>query len=162
MLQIDPTSPLVMVVGAAVAFLIGNALFRRDTAQEERRRKAIKIAGKLKELGLTRVPTVLEAYAVGDYSGIAGAVSDLHEVMLDPTQRRAEFYKVAKALITEFMRDEEQRPALLKHIQETRAANDPAFQEELKQKQAATPPADPVSPPANPPASAAAAKPAAA
>jgi hypothetical protein len=63
---------LVIVVGAVV----GAWLFRKDTAQEKRRRGAAQLAGVLSRYGLKRIPEFLLNYSVGDYSGAAKNIMD--------------------------------------------------------------------------------------
>lgn len=63
---------LVVVLGV----VIGAWLFRKDTAQENRRRGAASLAGVLSRYGLKRIPAFLISYSVGDYSEMAKAVQD--------------------------------------------------------------------------------------
>lgn len=74
---------LCSVIGVAVAIYIGTVLFKADTATEDRRRAAAKLAGVLRALGLKKTPEFLEDYAVGDYSGMAEKIKVLVKLFLD-------------------------------------------------------------------------------
>lgn len=63
---------LVVIVGA----IVGAWLFRKDTAQENRRRGAAQLAGVLSRYGLKRIPEFLICYSVGDFSGMAKCILD--------------------------------------------------------------------------------------
>jgi hypothetical protein len=63
---------LVVIGGASV----GAWLFRKDTAQENRRRSAAQLAGVLSRFGLKRIPEFLICYSVGDFSGMAKCILD--------------------------------------------------------------------------------------
>jgi len=64
--MIDLTT-LLMIGGVLVlGWALGKYLFRKDEEIEDRRRQAFKLATKLSEYGLTRIPDVLGCYAVGD------------------------------------------------------------------------------------------------
>lgn len=69
---------LVIVVGA----IVGAWLFRKDTAQEKRRRGAAQLAGVLSRYGLKRIPEFLICYSVGDYSGMAKCILDWIELFV--------------------------------------------------------------------------------
>ena len=71
------SSPLVLVALASIAlYASGRFLFRRDEAVEDRRRKAIKLAGDCQKCGLDFLAPVLEDYSVGDYSGMTHRLQD--------------------------------------------------------------------------------------
>lgn len=77
---------LVCVVGAAVACGVAVFLFKKDTAKEDRRRAAAKLAGVLSSVGLEKFPDFLIDYSVGDYSGMAKKIVALAKLFLDGGQ----------------------------------------------------------------------------
>jgi len=81
----------IIVLAGVVAFLAGKWLFTRDTEAEARKRSAIKVSALLTSLGLVRLPRILEAYAVNDWSGLAHEVKTFAELALDPKAVAAEF-----------------------------------------------------------------------
>jgi hypothetical protein len=70
---------LITVVGA----IVGAWAFRKDTAQENRRRGAAQLAGVLSRYGLKRIPEFLLNYSVGDYSGMAKNIMDWVKLFVD-------------------------------------------------------------------------------
>lgn len=112
-------------VAAAVMGALGWIIFGLDTQKETRRRSAIEIAQKLTGIGFTRLPVFFNDYAVGDYSGMLRSMKDLHDALADPVQRQAELQKVVKNVLTDLFRDPDQRPQLMKMIDDLKAANLP-------------------------------------
>lgn len=77
-------SPLVTyVLIGAVAVVIGRFLYKKDTEVEERRRAAIKLSGVYRSAGLVHTSEFLEAYAVGDYSGMGKKVTQAAALLND-------------------------------------------------------------------------------
>jgi hypothetical protein len=70
---------LVIVVGA----IVGAWLFRKDTAQEKRRRGAAQLAGVLSRYGLKRIPEFLICYSVGDWSGMGKCILDWIKLFIE-------------------------------------------------------------------------------
>lgn len=98
---------LVCVIAAMVAAWLATWLFKKDTEKETRRRIAAKAAGVLRTFGLTWFPDFLEAYAVGDYSGMLVAIKDLCKVILgDEEALVTEFSKVFERVLTAKLKTE--------------------------------------------------------
>lgn len=96
---------LQLIVLAVVGVVAGKFFFKKDTEIENRRRAAIEVASAAKGYGLEKIPDLLIAYAVGDYSGIAYALKSAAKLALSEKDLLAEFdaafYKVlAKKLET--------------------------------------------------------------
>jgi hypothetical protein len=94
----------------ALAYFGVKWLFQRDTDVENRRRAAAKLAAKLQEAGLKKVPDFLVDYSVGDYSGMANKMRTLAELFLageDPVL--AEVESVFSNLLTAKLQTEEGR-----------------------------------------------------
>jgi hypothetical protein len=91
----DPTL-LWSIIAVAGGFAGGRFLFARDTAKEERRRNATKIAGMLRANGLEVLPDVFEDYAVGDYSGLAKSIAKAANLLNDPAAAEALFQKAVE------------------------------------------------------------------
>lgn len=83
------SSPIVLVALASIAlYATGRFLFRRDEAVEDRRRKAIKLAGDCQKCGLDFLAPVLEDYSVGDYSGMLHRLRTFADDIRDDGTRR--------------------------------------------------------------------------
>lgn len=121
------TSPMGLVVVGIAAFVVGKVIFKVDERVEDRRRSAMRLAGRLRELGFTRLPPLLEDYAVGDYSGVTGKIRELTDLFGDEKERQAEFEKVFRLILEAKFKDPEKRGSLLKLVDDLRAVNDPTY-----------------------------------
>lgn len=118
--QFDFHNPLVLAAIGVAMFFVGQLLFKGDTAIENRRRAATRLAGRLRELGFTRLPPILEDYAVGDYSGMIGKIRDVAEILGDEKERQAEFERVFQLILESKMKDPEKRDGLIKAFEKLR------------------------------------------
>lgn len=91
---------ILIVVGVvALGVVAGRWLFTKDTEVEDRRRAANRTAGILREKGLELIPSFLEDYGVGDYSGMAKKMKDAAVLLSNPASVDAEFEKVWEKLL---------------------------------------------------------------
>lgn len=74
---------LLTVVGVGAGKVGVGWLLKRDTAKEERRRGAARMAARLSELGLKKTPEFLIDYSVGDYSAMAAKLKDVAGTFLN-------------------------------------------------------------------------------
>lgn len=81
MLHLSAATVALCVCVPLLAYFIVKWLFEKDTEVENRRRSAAKLAGKLQEVGLRKLPEFLIDYSVGDYSGMASRIHSLAELM---------------------------------------------------------------------------------
>jgi len=123
----DPQSLMIYAAAAAAAVFGGKWLFTKDTQIEERRRHVQKMVAKLREMGLTKLPNLLDDYVVGDYSGMIHKVKDLYELLMDDKARVAEFEKVANLVLEYKMKNPETRDALIAKVENLRHLYDPTF-----------------------------------
>lgn len=113
MFELLESNPILSVVlGLAVGF-VGTRLNKRI---DRRQREVIGAAGKLRELGFTQVPEILEAFAVGDITDGITRSRELYVKMHDPTARRTELARVAKSIFTELVNDNETRDRTIKLV----------------------------------------------
>jgi hypothetical protein len=122
--QIDVRNPLVLGAIGVAMFFVGQLLFKGDSAIENRRRVATRLAGRLRELGFTRLPPILEDYAVGDYSGMISKIREVADLLGDERERQSEFERVFQLVLEAKMRDPEKREALLKTVDRLRAVHE--------------------------------------
>jgi hypothetical protein len=103
-------NPLVLVALAAIAlYATGRFLFRRDEAIEDRRRKAIKLAGDCQKCGLDFLAPVLEDYSVGDYSGMLHRLRTFADDIRDDATRRQLLDRFFETQLAHRVHDETQR-----------------------------------------------------
>lgn len=88
-------------LAAAGAYLIT----RKDSAIETRRREAVKLSRVAAENGMPMISGILEAYAVGDYSGIVTQVGVLHDRMTDEKERKAVWRGVLETQLDKHVAD---------------------------------------------------------
>lgn len=122
--QIDVRNPLVLGAIGVAMFFVGQLLFKGDSAIENRRRVATRLAGRLRELGFTRLPPILEDYAVGDYSGMISKIREVADLLGDERERQSEFERVFQLVLEAKMRDPEKREALIKTVDRLRAVHE--------------------------------------
>lgn len=125
--QLDLRNPLILGAIGVAMFFVGQLLFQGDTAVENRRRVATRLAGRLRELGFTRMPPILEDYAIGDYSGMISKIREVADLLGDERERQAEFDRVFQLVLEAKMRDPEKREALLKTVDRLRAVHERTF-----------------------------------
>lgn len=112
-------SPVVLGIGVFLLLvLVGSFLFRKDTEIEQRRLRARKVSDICKEWGWSDLASVLDAYVVGDYSGIADQVKMYFDQLTDPTKAAAFFVSASKRHLDAAMKREESRDAILKAVAE--------------------------------------------
>ena len=103
-------NPIVLVALASIAlYATGRFLFRRDEAIEDRRRKAIKLAGDCQKCGLDFLAPVLEDYSVGDYSGMTHRLRTFADDIRDDATRRQILDRFFTTQLAHRVKDEAQR-----------------------------------------------------
>lgn len=114
---------------AAVAGLVGLVGFlgikflgQKDTEVETRRANAIKASQVLYGKGLKKIPSCLNKYAVGDYSGLAHDLKGLAEEVLDPARIGLEFDTLFDNMLAEKLKDSEALAALEKKVAQAKAS----------------------------------------
>lgn len=84
-------STVLMGVGvAAIGALIGRLVIKGDNKVENRRRTAIAVSGELRKEGYEKIPSLLEDYAIGDYSSMATKMYKLYVLVEDGDGLKAE------------------------------------------------------------------------
>ena len=73
---------LSFIIACGAAYAAVTWLFKKDTEVENLRRGAAKLAAKLQEFGLKKIPEFLIDYSVGDYSGMLKKIEQLAELFL--------------------------------------------------------------------------------
>lgn len=112
------SSPLVLVILASLAlYAMGRFLFRRDEAVEDRRRKAIKLAGDCQKCGLDFLAPLLEDYSVGDYSGMLHRLRTFADDIRDDATRRQILDHFFETQLTHRVKEESQRRKIAEALQ---------------------------------------------
>jgi Co/Zn/Cd efflux system component len=71
---------VIVALSGLLAAFVGAYLFRKDTQLENKKRKAIELAAKLKQYGLVQIPALLIDFAVGDLSDFLHRVHMMAEM----------------------------------------------------------------------------------
>ena len=130
--------PVALLALAGVAG-IGYALYKRDSAVEQRRKNAIQIGRELSDEGLDHIPLILDDYAVGDYSNMASRIGTWHEFLRNGENRKAFLNGFLKKQLDRALDDPERRAYVLdrvKQFQAKQAAADAETLERIKQTEA--------------------------
>lgn len=112
----------IIALAGVCAFLAGKWLFTRDTEAEARKRAAIKVSALLTSMGLTRLPRILEAYAVNDWSGLATELKMFAELALDEKAVVAEFDSVFKTVLAKRLATDDGRAYVAAMLSEAKPA----------------------------------------
>ena len=81
-LVLTPATIALCVCVPLLAYFLVKKVFEKDTEVENRRRGAAKLAAKLQEIGLRKLPEFLIDYSVGDYTGMANRIHMLAELLV--------------------------------------------------------------------------------
>ena len=98
-MNITPEQGLIAALALAAAIGITAALLRRDDASEIRRKKYIKLAGKLRSRKFTFVADFLECLAVKDYDGAIGVAESALNSMEDDKTAAAHFREIFEMML---------------------------------------------------------------
>ena len=110
-------SPVVLIALASLAlYTTGRFVFRRDEAIEDRRRKAIKLAGDCQKCGLDFLAPLLEDYSVGDYSGLVHRLRSFADDLRDDATRRQLLDRFFETQLAQRLADDAQRRKILETI----------------------------------------------
>jgi hypothetical protein len=114
------SSPLVLVSLASIAlYASGRFMFRRDEAVEDRRRKAIKLAGDCQKCGLDFLAPVLEDYSVGDYSAMLHRLRAIADDIRDDATRRQILDHFFSTQLAARLKDAAQRQKIVEAVETT-------------------------------------------
>jgi hypothetical protein len=103
-------------------------LLKRDTAKEERRRGAAKMAQRLAEFGLTTTADFLTDYSVGDYSSMAAKLKNVASTFLaGPGAVEAEFAQIFDRVFQVKLQSESGRALIAAKLQDAIQGSDPTI-----------------------------------
>lgn len=107
-----PAGVAVLFAGLAVLSYIVMLLRHRV---EDRRKKAQEISAELRTVGGFKfLPTLLDEYAVGDYSGMLRTIVAIGKMLKNKPERVAEFFGVGDAVLKDMAQDPAYRPQVVK------------------------------------------------
>lgn len=81
-------------LAAALSYIVGGFLFRKDEEMEDKKRAARDLGTALREVGLVRIPEALDDFAVGDWSAVWDKVKFLVNLFKDKKALFEEFNAV--------------------------------------------------------------------
>lgn len=115
-------STLAIIALVIVAcFCAGKLFFRVDTKIEERRNAALSVVAVLRKFGLVRLPDILQAYAIGDYSGAWEKFHDFAKLVLSGEEAvLKEFDEVFKRVLESKLKNPEARAYIQSQLDATR------------------------------------------
>ncbi len=117
---------LIAIVLFALGYVAVTFVLKKDTAREERRRGAARLAASLSGLGLKKTPEFLIDYSVGDYSGMSHKIKELAETFAGGEAGvLVEFEKVFDSLLTASLRTENGRALIAAKLSDAVHEGDP-------------------------------------
>lgn len=123
---------LSVAVALLASFTIARWLFRKDEEAEDRRRAAIRVSNTLTAMGLKRLPRILEAYAVYDWSGMAHEIKQFAELALDEKAIVTEFEQVFKGVLVKKLATEDGRAMIAALLADATQPEDPSITTAVK------------------------------
>lgn len=90
-----------IVAAAAVSYIAGGFLFRKDEEMEDKKRAARDLGTALRSVGLVRIPEALDDFAVGDYSAVWDKAKFLVKLFSDKEALFKEFDAVFARVLAE-------------------------------------------------------------
>ncbi len=121
-MSISPQQIVIVLLLAAVVALAIGMLFRRDTAQEERRRGYIVLSKAFDALGLSRLADVAENAAIGDYSGLYREGKALAKDLSSPEKMMALLAESFYKQLPERLKRDGDREQIFKAVSEAKSA----------------------------------------
>jgi len=73
---------------AALGYVVGKLVIKKDTAIEDRRRRAIQLASWSASNGLPLVSRLLVSYSVGDYSSLRTQIGEVATLLADDAEAK--------------------------------------------------------------------------
>ena len=132
--MIDPTTWV--AIASVVIFLISKFLAKRNAGSDERKRKAIQLAGDVRLAGLEFLAPLLEDYAMGDQTALTQRIEALARELGKESSRKTMMERLFHSQLSERLRDSESRRRIarqldqskpkLKHPSRARRASKPA------------------------------------
>lgn len=124
-------SPLAITLICVLAALVGLDLVlvyhRLDEKREDRRRAAAQLANALSKMGLRRIPEILIAYSVGDYSGMVQQIAECVRLFLSGEEAvLEEFNEVFERVLAAKLKTESGRVFLAAKLADAVKPDDPA------------------------------------
>jgi len=117
---------LVCVLSALAGFGLIRAYYKLDEKREDRRRAAAQLANALSKMGLKRIPEILIAYSVGDYSGMVQQIAECVRLFLAGEEAvLAEFNEVFERVLTAKLKTESGRVFLAAKLADAVKPDDP-------------------------------------
>ena len=112
---------ILLAIGAAGIVLL---LFRADDRVESRRRKASRAASECREIGDDVLARLLEAYAVGDYSGVTHELHDTIKQLIGESGIGAAAMRrdMVKKLLPKLLEDPNHRDEILRIVNQDSAS----------------------------------------
>jgi hypothetical protein len=100
-------------------YVAGRYAPRRDDADDDQRRKAIKLAGDCQKCGLDFLAPVLEDYSVGDYAGMLHRLRSFADDLRDDATRRQMLDHLFATQLAQRLRDADERRKILEILAAT-------------------------------------------
>ena len=117
MFQVSYNELYLLAAIALAAYFGVRWLIQKDTEVEARRQNAIALSQALAAQGFVRMPKLLSAYAVGDYSGIGHELKELHDLAKGgPKAVLVELDGVFEKVLASKLSDPETANALKKRV----------------------------------------------
>lgn len=117
---IDPATWTAIL--SVVVYLIGKFVSKRAESSDDRKRKAIQLAGDVRLAGLDFLAPLLEDYAVGDQASLTQRVEGLARELGKDATRKTMMDRLFHSQLAERLRDGEHRRRIARQIEQSKPA----------------------------------------
>jgi hypothetical protein len=129
---------LVCVLAAIAGYGLIRLYYKLDERREDRRRAASRLASVLAKMGLKRIPEILIAYSVGDYSGMVQQITECVRLFLSGEAAVLdEFDEVFERVLAAKLKTESGRALLAVKLSDAVRPDDPAVVKQAPKAKAA-------------------------
>jgi hypothetical protein len=118
--SIDPATWTAIL--SVVVYLIGKFLAKRAEFSDDRKRKAIQLAGDVRLAGLDFLAPLLEDYAVGDHAALSQRVEALARELGKDSSRKNITDRLFNSQLAERLRDSDHRRRIARQIEQAKPA----------------------------------------
>jgi len=115
------TSTFGLIMTAVAAALAGYVAYQVDEKIEDKRRHALDIGQWATENGLEWIARLMNAYGIGDKSGMARELADLYKIFRDDKLRQTAFAKVLDRQLAIALADPDRRGLVYKAVDDRKA-----------------------------------------
>lgn len=111
-----------VAIASVALYLLSRFLARRNEGADDRKRRAIQLAGDVRLAGLDFLAPILEDYAVGDHEALTHRIESLARELGKEQTRKEMMDRLFNSQLGERLRSAEGRRRIARQVEQARAA----------------------------------------